>query len=74
MEGATTGSVLVGTFTDANPFGLTTDFTVSIKWGDGTTSAGTVSQPGGIGTVFLVDGDSHLHRGGSLRGHRHGDR
>ena len=56
VEGATTGSVLVGTFTDANPFGLITDFTTSINWGDGTTSAGTVTQPGGIGTVFLVNG------------------
>ncbi len=56
VEGASTGTVLVGTFTDSNPFAPTSDFTVSINWGDKTTSAGSVSQPGGIGTVFLVDG------------------
>ena len=56
VEGASTGTVLVGTFTDSNPFAPTSDFTVSINWGDNTTSAGSVSQPGGIGTVFLADG------------------
>ena len=56
VEGISTGSVLVGTFTDANPFGLLADITASINWGDGMTSAGTVTQPGGVGTVFLVFG------------------
>jgi Bacterial Ig-like domain len=56
VEGVSTGTVLIGTFTDSNPFAPTSDFTVSINWGDKTTSAGSVSQPGGIGTVFLVNG------------------
>jgi hypothetical protein len=56
----------VATFTDANPNAPLTDFTTgssgaSITWGDGTTSAGTVSQPGGVGTPFQVSG-SHTYQ------------
>jgi hypothetical protein len=46
----------VATFLDANPTGKLSDFTSSINWGDGTTSTGTVSQPGGTGTTFAVAG------------------
>ena len=53
-------SVQVATFTDANPKAPLSDFTgagaVTIDWGDGSQSPGTVSQPGGIGTTFLVFG------------------
>jgi hypothetical protein len=36
------------TFTDAaSPFGTLSDFSASINWGDGTTSAGTVTGPNG---------------------------
>ncbi len=31
-------------------------FSATIAWGDGTTSAGTISQPGGTGTPFEVSG------------------
>jgi len=43
----------VATFTDAaSPSGTLSDFTATIDWGDGTTSAGTVSGPsGGLYTV-----------------------
>jgi PKD repeat protein len=44
----------VASFTDANPFAPVSDFTATIEWGDGTSSAGTVVQPGGVGTEFLV--------------------
>jgi hypothetical protein len=37
----------VATFTDANPTAATADFTASINWGDGSTSAGAVSGPAG---------------------------
>ena len=37
----------VATFTDANPTATTADFTATIAWGDGATSAGTVSGPAG---------------------------
>jgi hypothetical protein len=43
---ATAGAPFTGVvarFTDSNPFGKAADFTTSIDWGDGTTSAGTVT-------------------------------
>jgi ELWxxDGT repeat protein len=36
----------VATITDGNPLGKAGDFTATIKWGDGTTSTGTVAQTG----------------------------
>ena len=50
----------VATFTASNPSAPTTDFSASLDWGDGTTSAGTVTQPGGPGTPFEVSG-SHTY-------------
>jgi hypothetical protein len=47
----------VATFTDANPVGTISDFTVVINWGDGTSSPGVVTQPGGTGTPFVVTGN-----------------
>ena len=32
------------------------DFAATIAWGDGTTSAGTITQPGGAGTPYTVSG------------------
>ncbi len=48
----------VASFTDGDPLAPTTDYTyVTIDWGDGTPqTAGTISQPGGAGTAFLVSG------------------
>ncbi|HEV2949418.1 MAG TPA: LamG-like jellyroll fold domain-containing protein, partial [Gemmataceae bacterium] len=51
----------VATFVDANPFAGLGDFSsgqgyVRIDWGDGFTSLGTVSQPGGQGTTFVASG------------------
>jgi WD40-like Beta Propeller Repeat len=40
-------SGVVASFTDANPSGQVGDFTASIDWGDGATSAGTVAASGG---------------------------
>lgn len=48
----------VATFTDANPAAAAADFTASIAWGDGSTSAGTVS--GSAGGPFSVAG-SHSY-------------
>jgi Ca2+-binding RTX toxin-like protein len=53
-EGTSTGQVTVATFTDANPDATAADFTATISWGDGTTSAGTVAAASGGG--FSVDG------------------
>jgi hypothetical protein len=55
VEGASlTGQV--ASFTDANPTSTVADFTAIIQWGDGTSSLGVVSQPGGVGTAFVVTG------------------
>jgi hypothetical protein len=53
----------VATFTDANPGAPVSDFTATIDWGDGTTSAGTITAlPGG---GFAVSGDHEYKRKGT---------
>jgi hypothetical protein len=49
----------VASFTDANPLGTVSDFTAVISWGDGTTSAGTITSSNG---TFSVSG-SHTYTG-----------
>jgi hypothetical protein len=47
----------VASYTDANPASPIADFAATIDWGDGTDlTAGTISQPGGAGTAFIVSG------------------
>ena len=47
--------VTVATFSDANPFGLATDFKASIDWGDGSNGSGTVyASPDGVAGDFIV--------------------
>ena len=53
-EGQAIPASVVATFTDANPNGVAGDFTATIDWGDGSTSAGTVSTR--IGGGFQVSG------------------
>ncbi len=53
-------NVLVGSFHDTNPSSSVGDFTATISWGDGTTSLGGISQPGGVGTAFVITG-SHTY-------------
>ena len=57
-EGATF-SGKVATFTDADPAGALSDFSATINWGDGSSSAGTISGPD-AGGVFTVSG-SHTY-------------
>jgi hypothetical protein len=53
--------VAVAEFTDANLLATTSDFAVTIDWGDGSPeSAGTLIQPGRVGTPFFVTGN-HLY-------------
>jgi hypothetical protein len=60
-EGSASASQTVATFTDANPTAPVSDFTATIDWGDGSTpTAGTITQPGGIGSAFVVSG-SHTY-------------
>jgi hypothetical protein len=56
LQGIALNNTRVATFVDANPAGKPGDFTVTINWGDGTSSPGTVSQPNGIGSAFAVAG------------------
>ncbi len=51
-----TNAAPLATFTDANPKAPLSDFTATIDWGDGTITAGVITQPGGVGTVFDVLG------------------
>jgi len=57
---ATAGTAFSGpvaTFTDANPGGTVSQYSATINWGDGTTSAGTVTAGAGN---FVVNG-SHTY-------------
>jgi hypothetical protein len=45
---------LVAQFTDGNAGAPPSDFTATVAWGDGASSAGVVRQPGGPGTPFVV--------------------
>ena len=55
-EGAQIYDQLLFRFTDGNPYGLATDFTATIDWGDGTTFAATSSTSAGSQQTPLVDG------------------
>jgi hypothetical protein len=61
-EGVTFAGADVANFTDANAAAAAGDFTASIDWGDGTTSAGTVSANGG-GSFSVLAGHSYDHAG-----------
>jgi uncharacterized repeat protein (TIGR01451 family) len=50
-EGQASGSQTVATFTDPGGAEAVGDYSVSIAWGDGQTSAGTISVSGGTFTV-----------------------
>ena len=55
--GVLLSNAVVAKFTDANPTSTVDDFTATIDWGDGTpTTLGTIVQPGGVGTVYDVEG------------------
>ena len=63
-EGADTGLVAVATFKDANPGDHSADFTATINWGDGNTSAGTVSYDS-ITQTYTVSGNNTYAEEGS---------
>src|SRR5262249_40099405 len=52
----------VATFTDNDPSAPISSFSATISWGDGTSSAGTIMQPGGMGTEFVVNA-THTYNG-----------
>jgi len=63
VEGTSTGSVQVATFSDGLNVLPVHDFTAMTSWGDGSLtspSSSNVTQPGGIGTSYLVT-DTHTY-------------
>jgi PKD repeat protein len=60
-------SGVVATFTDADPNGVTSDYTDTIDWGDGTTTSGTIVANGSggfnvVGThTYAEEGASTIH-------------
>jgi len=59
-QGIALNNLQVASFTDSDPLAPVNDFTATIAWGDGTTSTGTITQPGGTGTTLVV-GVSHTY-------------
>ncbi|MEA2266510.1 MAG: hypothetical protein QOE27_2093 [Solirubrobacteraceae bacterium] len=59
----TPAAATVATFTDADPGATPTDYTTTVSWGDGTTSAGSVAPaPGGGFAVTATH--TYAHSGG----------
>ena len=58
LSASSSFSGVVATFTDADPNGTVSDYSATINWGDGASSAGTVSSGGG--GQFAVSG-SHTY-------------
>ncbi len=54
-------SLEIATFTDANPNSLSSDFTATIDWGDGTSSTGVIT--GGQGTFTIRGSHAYLDEG-----------
>jgi hypothetical protein len=50
----------VASFTDGTNLAAVSSFTASIYWGDGISSGGAITQPGGAGTPYIVNA-SHLY-------------
>jgi hypothetical protein len=51
VEGASSGSQTVATFTDPAGAESTANYSATVDWGDGSTSTGIISQSGGVFTV-----------------------
>ena len=61
QQNQSSGNVVTATFTDANPNKDKTDFTATIDWGDGKTSAGTVNL--GEGTYSVTGSHTYTSTG-----------
>jgi uncharacterized repeat protein (TIGR01451 family) len=60
-------SAQVATFTDANPAAPLSDLGATINWGDGSpATAGVITQPGGVGTPFVITGTHTYGEEGSF--------
>ncbi len=54
---------VIATFTDADPGGTVTDYTASIAWGDGNTSAGTIAYNSSLGYFTVTGTDTYADEG-----------
>lgn len=51
----------IASFTDSNPYATINDYQTLVSWGDHSSlDMGTITQPGGVGTTFIVNG-SHIY-------------
>ena len=57
-------SGLVAEFTDADPDAVPADYTVTIAWGDGATSAGTVAYDSALGAFTVTGAHTYVRAGG----------
>src|SRR5207248_2056087 len=55
----------VASFVDDDPGGTATDYSATITWGDGQTSAGTIAPDPANPGQFLVSGTNTYHQAGS---------
>ncbi len=62
-EGQQTGNTLIATFQDGNAGALLSDFSATITWGDGTTSAGTIQSGGSPGLFSVYGNHAYLEEG-----------
>jgi hypothetical protein len=62
-EGIGTGSVTVATFTDANTGAAATDFTATVTWGDGNSSAASVVATGTAGVFAVLASHTYADEG-----------
>jgi hypothetical protein len=69
-EGAATGLLNLATFTDANPYPDSGDYTATVSWGDGQSDTLTVANGGivdnGSGIFTVQAGHAYLEGGNSL--------
>jgi hypothetical protein len=61
-QGISSGTVTVATFQDQGGSEQVGNYSATINWGDGSSTTGTITQPGSAGTVFDVSG-SHTYSG-----------
>ncbi len=65
VVGAVQGSLIpsqdVGTFTDANPMALASDFTATIRWGDGVATAADAINKGADGVYHVLGSHTYGH-------------
>jgi hypothetical protein len=63
IEGASTGPVVVATFTDTNSGDHTADLSAGITWGDGNTNSGTISYDAGTSTYSVTGSHTYAEEG-----------